>query len=98
MARGSVPHARPLLAVTRKVHGKTVTQRVSEEQAALLRTWLENARHLDQLLAEIDLISTRSPNRILAATHGGGGQTGESGRSTRNIRADLLFPLPPGAQ
>ena len=52
---------------TRKLRGKTVTQRVSEEQAALLRTWLENARHLDQLLAEIDVLSTQVTDRILAA-------------------------------
>jgi uncharacterized protein DUF6788 len=52
---------------TRKVRGKTVTQRVSEEQAALLRTWLENARHLDQLLAEIDVLSTQVTDCILAA-------------------------------
>ena len=51
---------------TRKVHGKTVTQRVSEDQAALLHTWLENARRLDQLLAEIDALSTQVTDRILA--------------------------------
>ncbi len=52
---------------TRKVRGKTVTQRVSEEQAALLGTWLENARRLDQLLVELDVLSTQVTDRILAA-------------------------------
>jgi hypothetical protein len=33
----------------------------------LLRTWLENAHHRDQLLAEIDVLSTQVTDRILAA-------------------------------
>lgn len=47
----------PYLLWTRKVAGKTVTRTLSEEQAARYRTWLENKRHLDELVAELQQLS-----------------------------------------
>jgi uncharacterized protein DUF6788 len=60
------PGGLPYWQWTRKLHGKTVTQRVSEEQATLLRTRLENAPRLDQLLVELDVLSTQVTDRIPA--------------------------------
>ncbi len=60
------PHG-PYWQWTRKVQGKTVTTRLSHEQAALLRVWLDNARHLDQLIAQLDQLSTQLTDRTLAA-------------------------------
>lgn len=56
---------------TRKVDGKTVTVRLSDAQAKLLRRWLENAKRLDQLLAELDQLSDTVTNRLLAAAPAG---------------------------
>lgn len=44
---------------TRKVRGKTVTVRVSEEQAQLLQHWIANARRLDEILREMKEVSAR---------------------------------------
>jgi hypothetical protein len=61
------PHG-PYWQWTRKVQGKTVTARLSDEQAALLRVWLDNARRLDDLIAELDQISTQVTDRTLASS------------------------------
>lgn len=52
---------------TRKVEGKTVTVRLSDVQAKLLRRWLANARYLDHVLADLDALSEAATARILAA-------------------------------
>ncbi len=52
---------------TRKVKGKTVTVTLSEAQAALLQGWLENGRLYDQQLAELEQLSVRVTDRLLAA-------------------------------
>ena len=52
---------------TRKVHGKTVTVSLSAEQAGLLRAWLDSGRRLDQLLLELEALSTTVTDRLLAA-------------------------------
>jgi hypothetical protein len=61
------PHG-PYWQWTRKVQGKTVTARLSDEQASLLRVWLDNARRLDDLIAELDQLSTQLTDRTLAST------------------------------
>ncbi len=53
---------------TRKVGGKTVTVRLSDAQAKLLRRWLHNAKGIDHLLAELDELSNAVTSRILAAS------------------------------
>lgn len=60
------PHG-PYWQWTRKLQGKTVTTRLSHQQAALLRVWLDNARHLDELIAQLDQLSTQLTDRILAS-------------------------------
>ena len=42
---------------TRKVKGKTVTVRVTPEQARLLKQWIANARCLDKIVAEMVRVS-----------------------------------------
>jgi len=52
---------------TRKVQGKTVTVRLSEAQATLLRGWLDNGRQLDQKLADFEKLSSQVTDRLLRA-------------------------------
>ena len=49
----------PYYQWTRKVRGKTVTVRLSRDQAALLREWIANARRLDKLVAQMERLSLR---------------------------------------
>lgn len=60
------PHG-PYWQWTRKLQGKTVTTRLSHEQADLLRVWLGNAHRLDDLIAQLDQLSTQLTDRSLAA-------------------------------
>jgi hypothetical protein len=62
---------------TRKLGGKTVTAHLSDQQAALLRVWLDNARHLDDLIAQLDQLSTQLTDRTLASS-----STSRPGRSS----------------
>jgi hypothetical protein len=52
---------------TRKVAGKTVSVRLTDAQAELVRAWIDNGRRFDQKLAELDQLSLAVTNRILAA-------------------------------
>jgi hypothetical protein len=47
----------PYITWTRKVHGKTVTRRLSPEQLERYRPWLENRRRLRQLIGELETLS-----------------------------------------
>ncbi len=100
-ARPPQPHG-PYWQWTRKVQGKTVTTRLSHEQAALLRVWLDNARRLDELIAQLDQLSTQLTDRTLAAastsrTPSAGAPTSSAAppafRMTRQL-ADALVTLP----
>jgi len=42
---------------SRKVKGKTVTVRVTPEQARLLKQWIANARQLDKIVADMLRVS-----------------------------------------
>lgn len=55
----------PYYEWTRKVSGKTVSVRLSEQQAGLLGQWIANARHLDQIVAEIERVSLRLTEPLL---------------------------------
>lgn len=44
---------------TRKVDGKTVTRRLTEEQAAVYGPWFDNAQRLRALLNELEALSLR---------------------------------------
>lgn len=52
---------------TRKVKGKTVTVRVTEEQALLLKQWIANARRLDEILADMKRVSERITEPLFQA-------------------------------
>jgi hypothetical protein len=42
---------------TRKVAGKTVTRRLTPEQAERYQTWIDNARRLRELLHQLETLS-----------------------------------------
>lgn len=47
----------PYTTWTRKVSGRTVTRRLTPEQAERYRPWLENRRRLRELVAELEALS-----------------------------------------
>jgi hypothetical protein len=47
----------PYITWTRKVAGKTVTRRLTPEQADRYRPWFEDNRKLRQLIAELEALS-----------------------------------------
>jgi hypothetical protein len=47
----------PYITWTRKVHGKTVTGRLTPEQLERYRPWFENNRRLRQLIGELEALS-----------------------------------------
>jgi hypothetical protein len=53
----------PYITWTRKVAGKTVTRRLSAEQAERYRPWFENNRRLRQLIAELEALSLQAAER-----------------------------------
>jgi len=52
---------------TRKVKGKTVTVRLTPEQAELLKEWIANSRQLDKIVAELLQVSERITEPLLMA-------------------------------
>lgn len=52
---------------TRKAAGKTVSVRLTDAQADLVRTWIDNTKTLDHKLAELEQLSLAVTDRILAA-------------------------------
>lgn len=52
---------------TRKVKGKTVTVRLTPEQARLMKQWIANSRRLDQLVKEMLLVSECITEPLLQA-------------------------------
>lgn len=55
----------PYYQWTRKVHGKTVTVRLTQQEAGLLADWIQNGRRLDKILAEMAAVAMRLTNRML---------------------------------
>ena len=45
--------------------GKTVTRRITEEQAALYKEWIANRKHALQILARIEELSRRAGEILL---------------------------------
>lgn len=56
----------PYHQYSRKVRGKTVTVRLTPEQAERYREQIANRRRLDELIAAMDDISTQARDRLLA--------------------------------
>jgi len=58
----------PYWQYTRKVDGKTITARLTSEQATSYREWIDNRRTLDQIVAEMDQISHQARELLLDQT------------------------------
>lgn len=58
----------PYYQWTRKVSGKTVTLRISPDEAKLLLVWIKNGRRLDRLVAQMERTAHRLTERLLRAT------------------------------
>jgi hypothetical protein len=57
----------PYYEWSRKVKGKTVTVRVTQEQAALLKQWIANSRQLDKIVADMLRVSERITEPLFQA-------------------------------
>ena len=55
----------PYYQWTRKEGGKTVTRRVSQAQADLLRKWIANGRQLTKAVAQLEKCAYRITQRLL---------------------------------
>lgn len=55
----------PYYQWTRKLRGKTVTVRLSEQEAEHIRGWIENGRKLDKIVADMEKLSLRLTERLL---------------------------------
>lgn len=56
----------PYFQYTRKVDGKTLTRRLTAEQADRYREWIANRRRLDELTEQMDQISRQAAELLLA--------------------------------
>ena len=56
----------PYYQWTQKVHGKTVTMRLTEKQARLCVEWTQNHREFKKLIRKMEALSLKVTNRILA--------------------------------
>ena len=56
----------PYWQYTRKIDGKTVTARLTSDQAERYREWIDNRRKLDQIIAEMDQLSQQVRDLLLA--------------------------------
>ena len=52
----------PYFQYTRKVDGKTLTRRLTAEQADRYREWIANRRRLDELTEQMDQIHAKPPS------------------------------------
>jgi len=57
------PHG-PYYQWTRKVRGKTVTARLTPEQAASLARWIGAGRRLDRVIRAMEKLSMRATERV----------------------------------
>jgi hypothetical protein len=53
----------PYITWTRKINGKTVTRRLSQEQHERYRRWVDNDRRLKALVKEIEALSLKALER-----------------------------------
>jgi len=64
--QGSPPRLHgPYYQWTRKVEGKTVTVRLTPEQADLLATWIASGREMERIIAEMERLSLLATDRLL---------------------------------
>jgi len=55
----------PYYQWTRKVRGKTITVRLTKEEAQLLEEWIGNGRRLEKITADMETVSLRITDRML---------------------------------
>ena len=55
----------PYLQYTRKLDGKTLTRRLTGEQAERYREWIANRRRLDQLTDQMDRLSHQATELLI---------------------------------
>jgi uncharacterized protein DUF6788 len=55
----------PYYQWTRKVRGKTVTVRLTREEARLFEEWISNGRQLDRIVAQMAAVSLRITERLM---------------------------------
>lgn len=55
----------PYYQWTRKVRGKTVTVRLTREEARLFEEWISNGRQLDKIVARMEAVSLRITERLV---------------------------------
>jgi hypothetical protein len=55
----------PYYQWTRKVRGKTVTVRLTPEEARLVQAWISNGRQLDRLVTQMEAVSFRITERVV---------------------------------
>lgn len=58
------PHG-PYHQWTRKVAGKTVTKRLTAEEARLYKQWIADRRKLDKIVADMQSLSTKAAPLVL---------------------------------
>ena len=58
----------PYFQYTRKLAGKTLSRRLSPDQAERYRGWITNRRRLDELLHQMDELSRQAADLITART------------------------------
>ena len=58
------PHG-PYYQLTRKIAGKTITRRLTGDQAARYAEWIANQRELRRTVAEMEAISSQAAELIL---------------------------------
>lgn len=56
----------PYYQWTRKVAGKTVTVRLTSEQAQSVAQWIEAGREIERIIAQMEQLSLRATDRLLA--------------------------------
>ena len=65
---GDPPHLHgPYFQWTRKVKGKTVTLRLTQEQARLCSEWVSNHRRLKAIVRKMEGLSLKETDRIIGS-------------------------------
>jgi hypothetical protein len=55
----------PYWQYSHKVAGKTITRRLTQDQARLYQQWIANRRRIDQLLARMEQVSAQATEILL---------------------------------
>ena len=55
----------PYYQWTRKVRGKTVTVRLTREEARLFEEWISSGRQLEKIVAQMEAVSLRITERLM---------------------------------